>query len=185
VWKGQSNSALRAYRKVLTQAEPAPRGVPITTRNAVGCQLVSEVLYLSGTARVRVFGSSMFPSVLPGDVLVVGREGLNQAVSGDIVLFTRNNRLFAHRVIGQRNRDDVTWLVTCGDSLAENDPPVFRHELLGRVNSIVRGTRQIDPRATLFGRLTSILLRNSHLLTKCFLWLLCRARSRGTTECLT
>jgi Peptidase S24-like len=163
-----------------------PTAVEITARNPVRCQLVSEVLGLSGRARVRVFGSSMLPSVLPGDILIVHRKEIARLAPGDIVLFKQEDRLFAHRVVSQHNREEIPCLVTCGDSLAENDPPVFPHELLGRVTSIIRGTRQMDPRATLFGRLTSILLRNSHLLTRCYLWLLCRARSlREETECPT
>jgi len=162
------------------------RGVAITTQEAIGCQLVAEALQLSGTVRVRVFGTSMFPAVLPGDVLVVQRKELGRLLLGDIVLFKRDDRLFAHRVVGQMDRNGVPCVVTSGDSLPANDPPVFPHELLGRVTSIVRGTRQISPQATLFQQLISSLLRNSDFLSRCFLWLLCRNRSAShAIECPT
>lgn len=158
----------------------------ITTREAIGCQLVAEALQLSGKARVRVFGTSMFPAVLPGDVLVVQRKEIGQLVPGDIVLFKRDDRLFAHRVVARMDRNGVPCVVTSGDSLPDVDPPVFSHELLGRVTSVVRGPRQISPQATLFRRLISSLLRNSDFLTRCFLWLLCRNRSASQAiECPT
>jgi signal peptidase I len=153
---------------------------------AAGCALIPEVLRLSGTVRLRAFGSSMLPAIFPGDILIIDRAELNRSVPGDIVLFKRDKRLFAHRVVGQHDRNGVRCLVTSGDALAECDSPVFPEELLGRVNSIVRGTRQIDPNATLLGRLISISLRNSDLLRRCFLWLLCRTRCfREGSECPT
>jgi hypothetical protein len=160
-------------------------GGDVTTRNTVGCQLIADVLQLSGKAHIRVTGSSMLPCVLPGDVLVVQRERLNQLAPGDIALFARNSRLFAHRVV-DRGSGGFPHLVTCGDSLAEHDQPVLSHELLGRVASIVRGPGRINPRATLLDGLASVLFRHSDFLTRCLLWLLCRTRSlREATECLT
>lgn len=163
----------------------APKPVT-TTREAVSYQLLSEVLRLSGTARIRVFGSSMLPAILPGDILIIGRAKLDSAIPGDIVFFKRDDRLFVHRLIGKQDRKGIPCLVTAGDSLAENDPPVLPRELLGRVTSIVRGQRLVSPHTTTFRRLTSIVLRNSDFLKSCLLWLLCRTRSfRGTTECPT
>ena len=160
------------------------RSVAITTRETIGCELIAEVLLLSGTARIRVLGTSMFPAVLPGDVLVVQREELARLVPGDIVLFKRDDRIFAHRVVSQLDRNGVPCVVTSGDSLPANDPPVFPHQLLGRVTSIVRGQRCVSPQATLLRRRTSMLLRNSDFLTKCLLWLLCRNRFlRQAIEC--
>src|SRR5260370_7045675 len=100
----------------------------------------------------------MLPAILPGDTLVVEQTKTSCAVPGDIVLFRRHERLFAHRVIGQQHRNGVTCIVTSGDSLAESDPPVFRHELLGRVTSILREGRYISPHLTLVHRLISLIL---------------------------
>jgi hypothetical protein len=160
-------------------------GVVNTTRNAVGCQLVADVLQLSGKVRIRATGSSMLPCVLPGDVLVVQREPLRQLAPGDIALFTRDERLFAHRVL-QRESGAIPHLITTGDSISDCDRPVLSDELLGRVTSIIRGRRRIHPRATLLDRSASVLFRRSDLLTRCLLWLLCRTRFlREATECLT
>jgi len=152
----------------------------------VACQLVSEVLQLSGRVRIRVLGDSMFPSILPGDILVVERQELNQLHPGRIVLFTRNGRLFAHRVVGEHRRNDLRVLVTCGDSRRENDAPVFPHELLGCVTSIFRGQRRISPRVTFLMQWVSWCTSRSDFLTRCLLWLIRSIRSRrALTECLT
>ena len=147
------------------------------TRQTVVCRLVSDVLQLSGTARVCVSGSSMLPSIRPGDILLVQRTELNEAAPGDIVLFAREDRLFAHRVISQDFKDGIPCLVTCGDSLDKNDLPVFANELLGRVTSILRGQSQISSPLTLPRRAISTFFRRSPFLTRCWLWLLAQQRS--------
>ena len=154
-----------------------------TTRDAVYFELVSEVLRRSGTARIRVFGSSMVPSVLPGDILIVQQDGTKRLVPGDIIVFARYNRFFAHRVIRVGDRNGTTCFVTSGDSLVDIDPPVLPHELLGRVTSVVRGQRYLDPHLTLFGRWASIVLRNSEFLKRCFLWLLHRRSQLSELRC--
>jgi hypothetical protein len=127
----------------------------------------------------------MLPCILPGDILVVQREPLDQLAVGEIAVFTRRDRLFAHRVVDLGQGANL-HLVTCGDSLYERDLPVLSHELLGRVTSIIRGPRRIKPHTTLLSRLASSLFKESDFLTRCLLWLLCRTRSlREATECLT
>src|SRR4030095_8213006 len=80
--------------------------------------LAAEVLGCFGELQLRVIGSSMFPSVRPGDVLTIRRCAMSAVESGAIVLFTRDGRLFAHRVVARRN----THLVTRGDALEWHEP---------------------------------------------------------------
>jgi signal peptidase I len=151
--------------------------------NGVGCQLISDVLRSFGSVKVRVTGSSMLPCVLPGDILAVQRKELHEVGPGDIVLFVRENRLIAHRVVN-RIRQGSVCLVTCGDSMDQNDPPVFAHELLGRVTFIDRWGLRVDPRATFFGRLVSIVFRRSQFLTRSLVWIVNRTRLlREEVEC--
>jgi len=148
------------------------------TIDSVRCGLISDVLRVSGRARVRVSGSSMLPCLLPGDTLVVHRQEMNRLAEGDIVLYSRGDRLFAHRLLG-RNCEGAPYLITRGDSLAENDPPVFPDEFLGRVTSVLRGKSRIaPPRPTILSRVISALFRQSQILTTLLLWLLHRARRR-------
>jgi hypothetical protein len=179
-----AGNELQADREVLSGGRDV-MPMALSTHGAAGCQLIADVLQLSGKANVRVTGSSMLPCILPGDILVVQREPLNRLALDDIALFTRHNRLFAHRVI-DRGSVEIPYLVTRGDSLYEHDPPVLSHELLGRVTSIIRGQRRIEPHTTLLDRLASFLFMQSDFVTGCLLWLLCRTRSlREATECLT
>jgi hypothetical protein len=163
-----------------------PMSNPLGERNVAACQLVSEVLQLSGSVRIRVLGDSMFPSILPGDTLVVERQEITEMVPGDIVLFARNGRLFAHRMVSQKMRTDHPFVVTCGDSRLDHDAPVFPHEVLGCVTSIARGARRISPRVTRWKKRVSWLGRRSDFLKRCLLWLTCRIHSlRDVTECRT
>src|SRR3979411_594406 len=105
----------------------------------LACVLADEVVRRFGTICLRVFGTSMVPSVLPGDLISVQRASVSEISPGEIVLYMREGRLFAHRVVGYTGgyqRHDDSYLITRGDRLSHNDPPVSSSELLGRVTSI-------------------------------------------------
>ncbi|PYV14176.1 MAG: hypothetical protein DMG21_19045 [Acidobacteria bacterium] len=156
--------------------------------------LFVEVLHAYGMARLRVNGASMLPSIWPGDILEVRRPGEVKIASGELVLFERGGRFFAHRVVGMvempmaevrdarepiRKRDGSlkpilqrdespsrTFLVTRGDRQRRSDPPISPEELLGRVTAIVRGNRRIAPRRRWWGRVASWVLCRSDLCTR-------------------
>ena len=165
-------------------------------RDEVKCDLFLEVLRSFGSARLRVTGTSMLPSIWPGDILEVsllpvssfespissfpgrGRAGERLAEArdsirpGELVLYERSGRFFAHRVVGAMQmpitdcRDpSSTFLVTRGDRLRQPDPPVSPQELVGRVKAIVRGGRRIVPRRTWWGRAVSWVLCRSDVST--------------------
>src|SRR5215469_1498253 len=113
--------------------------------DAIKCELAAEVLRSSGTLRLRVTGWSMLPTVWPGDTLLIERVDPKAVPEGDIVLFGRDRRLFAHRVL----KNERSVLVTRGDSMRTPDSPVDETEFLGRVSSIVRNGKWIKPRRTL------------------------------------
>jgi len=111
------------------------------------CELAAEVLRSSGRLRLGVTGWSMFPSIRPGDALLIELSNHHDVVSGDIVLFFREHRLFAHRAVG-RNHDD--WrILTRGDAMPIEDPPVNEAELLGKVTLIWRGGKCTEPAKSL------------------------------------
>ncbi len=117
----------------------------------LACGLAGEVVRTFGEVRLRVFGTSMVPSILPGDLISVQRVDMSEISPGEIVLFSQQGRLFAHRAAGSAGSPDDPYLVTRGDRLCHNDPPVFSSELLGRVSSIERGHRQVQPATRLSG----------------------------------
>ena len=114
----------------------------------LACDLAEEIVRTFGELRLRVFGTSMVPSILPGDLVSILRVGISEISSGEIVLYSRAGRLFVHRVVCRTNDPQQPLLITRGDRLDHNDPPVSSAELLGRVTSIQRpdgrGYRQIE-----------------------------------------
>jgi len=111
--------------------------------------LAEEVVLTFGELRLRVFGTSMVPSILPGDFVSIHRAGLNEISPGEIVLFRQLDRLFVHRVVDRKIMAAAAGaegpcLITRGDRLRHNDLPVSSSELLGRVISIQRGDRNVE-----------------------------------------
>ena len=136
---------------------------PFGEEHAVKCELAGEVLRSSGTLRLQVTGWSMLPAVWPGDVLVIDRANIKEVSKGDIVLFGRDGRLFAHRVVKKDFRD--AGILTRGDAMSAPDPVVGDHELLGKVSFIVRNGKCMAPSSTprFSERVVARLVRNSNL----------------------
>jgi hypothetical protein len=107
----------------------------------------------------------MLPAIWPGDVLEVRRQDATEICLGEVILFERDGRLFAHRVVEKVGGPERTLLITQGDGLRAPEPPVGPEELLGRVTAVVRGGRRIDPRFTRWRRVASWVLSRSHLCT--------------------
>jgi signal peptidase I len=149
--------------------------------------LVEEVVRSFGRVRLRVLGSSMAPSVLPGDLISIQRAELHEISLGEIVLFSRNGRLFVHRVVSRDAASEMPCLITRGDRLGHNDPPVTAAEFLGRVTAIERSHRLFEPDDRVRGCNLLILsvLRASDLATRAYLHFLARARNLlpAQTEC--
>lgn len=128
--------------------------------HAVKCELAGEVLRSSGKLRLQVTGWSMLPAVWPGDLLVIDRAECKDVANGDIVLFGRDRRLFAHRVVATRLGDP--GVLTRGDAMPAPDPIVREDELLGKVSVIVRNGKYIAPRQPrLSQRAIAALVRSS------------------------
>lgn len=105
--------------------------------------LAVEVLESSGTIRLQALGTSMLPTIWPGDVLDIERKSSDEMVPGAIVLLTRQRRFFIHRLI---EKQDSHW-ITRGDALSQNDVPAVSAQVLGRVSIIHRRNRAISPSA--------------------------------------
>jgi signal peptidase I len=127
------------------------------TRNAVKCELALDVAQTFGEVRLEVTGGSMLPAVWPGDRLIVQRRNPNKIQPGQIILYSRDGGLVAHRVLSR----DGDRLVTRGDSLPQADLPVPPNKIAGEIVSIVRRGRCIAPELTLGRRIVSWLLRRS------------------------
>jgi hypothetical protein len=120
------------FQEFLTGPSPAKEGVK--------CLLFAEIVARCGKAKFKAQGTSMLPSIWPGDTLLVEREGVSGLTAGDIAVYLRCGRLFAHRVL-RVAPDRPARIVTRGDALEEDDPPVLAREIVGRVAAVVPGPR--------------------------------------------
>lgn len=108
--------------------------------------LATELLRQGGSVLLTTRGTSMLPSIWPGDLLTIQGVACNEVVAGDIVLVLRDRRFFVHRLVGLRlGQDGLLW-VTRGDAMPHDDPPAAASEVLGRVASIRRGNCSFVPR---------------------------------------
>jgi signal peptidase I len=98
-------------------------------------RLVQDVLRRFGFARVRAYGASMVPAIHPGDLLNVRGATASEVMPGDVVLFQRGGRLFAHRVVG---RTRTGLLRMRGDAHWRAEPAIATSQVLGIVETLNR-----------------------------------------------
>lgn len=130
----------------------------MSSRDQLHCEMAAKLLRGGGTLQFRALGSSMIPSLWPGDILKIRPVEIADVAAGEIVLFSRNSLLVTHRVV----RKCGSALITRGDSLPFTDPPEGA-ELLGRVVGLIRDGReiQLQPGLSLSLRLVAWLVRHS------------------------
>ncbi|MGC2332395.1 MAG: S24/S26 family peptidase [Candidatus Acidiferrales bacterium] len=143
-------------------------------RAAIEMELAEEVLRSYGKLRIMARGSSMIPTIFPGDVLFVERNPLARLQPGHIALASRGGRFFAHRIVRLTALGGAPRVITRGDALAADDPAFFCDEILGRVTFVVRGERHIElgdqpgPKAS---RILRWAIRNSDAVAAGVMWL--------------
>jgi hypothetical protein len=132
---------------------------PFDPRDLAKNELAAAAIRSFGELRLRATGSSMLPALRPDDVLLVRHCRSEEAGPGDIVLYIRQRRLFAHRVTSRTG----ARLVTQGDGLADPDLPVDANELLGKVVSVMRRGKPVHHASilTLPARMAAFLFRRS------------------------
>jgi signal peptidase I len=126
-------------------------------RLELGCELVTDVARSFETVCLKVTGSSMIPAIWPGDVLTARNCDIHEIQPGQIVLYRRQKGLVAHRAT------HVTGylLITRGDTLQNDDPPIQASDIVGQVVSLVRNGRPVNLRHTPWQRFSSSVLRRS------------------------
>jgi hypothetical protein len=115
------------------------------TRGEVASSLVAEVLHSRGTVQLRATGASMLPTLWPGDLLTIQSRKLERVQAGELALYSREGRFFIHRVVRKRLVAGEPALVTRGDCMSQDDPPVRPAELLGTVTGIARDGSWLAP----------------------------------------
>jgi len=114
------------------------------------------LLRSGSTVRIRAFGTSMLPTIWPGDVLLVEGRALDQLECGDLVLVKREEGVRIHRLVINCG---AHW-ITRGDAMPQDDPPLRPAEILGRVAEIRRPKKVLTPsrQVRLMDRLVARLL---------------------------
>jgi hypothetical protein len=133
--------------------------------------LAAEVLHRFGEVRLVVHGSSMIPSIYPGDMLTVRSASIVDARCGEIVLLLLGGRFFVHRVIRKWPDRNRTIFATRGDALSHEDPSIDGTQLLGRVTAILRHGKTVKCAAHLnpWNKFLRWTVRNSETLARTLL----------------
>jgi len=126
----------RKYPRLMTVSK-----MTLHAADALRCEMAGEVLRSFGRLRLKVLGWSMLPAIWPGDIVELERASGSELGKGQIILFRRDRRLFVHRIL----KADGSTIVTRGDAMPHPDPVVSDQELLGRVTSIERDGKWIQP----------------------------------------
>jgi signal peptidase I len=124
-------------------------------------ELAAEVLRSGGTIRIRAFGTSMLPTIWPGDILQIESKPWHEFEAGDVVLVKREKNILIHRLV---SNDGLQW-TTRGDAMPQDDPPVASADVLGRVAQIQRRNCVMEPKRRLMPvqRVLGWMLCHSHV----------------------
>ena len=108
---------------------------------------VSASLLRKGySVRFRVPGRSMRPTILDGETITVQPVAPPDIKQGDIILYRFQDGVVVHRVVGiGRKKGDALFFILRGDALGTPDEPVVSQRVLGKVVSVERGGRHVDP----------------------------------------
>ena len=108
--------------------------------------------------QIKFSGYSMYPSLRPGDTLLIREVTIKEICPGDIVCIQKNDGHIAHRVVRIEREREKTIIITKGDNITRPDPPMFETGgLIKRVVMIKRGKdRLIIPR---YGKMLALLSR--------------------------
>ncbi|HLV95618.1 MAG TPA: S24/S26 family peptidase [Candidatus Acidoferrales bacterium] len=106
-------------------------------------ELAAEVLRAGCEVKFRAFGSSMIPSIWPGDLLVAEPADSSFPEPGEVALILTDRGLLAHRVVARGEDGLARSIVTRGDALAECDAVFPASAVLGVVVS--RNGRRLRP----------------------------------------
>ena len=128
---------------IYSGALPSMHDARLDLAHEVRLNLAADVLHHFGEVHFVAQGSSMIPSIYPGDLLTVRSESIADARCGEIVLFLLSGRFFVHRVMRKWPERNRIVFATRGDALTQEDPSVDGSQLLGRVTSIVRHGKSV------------------------------------------
>jgi signal peptidase I len=102
---------------------------------------LKAALNRTGSGRLRVFGNSMTPTLREGDIVEVKRYPFHCLMPGQIIAFSRDEKIYMHRV---RYKTSI-GVLTAGDANILLDEPVKEEEYLGLVTARIRKDGSLEP----------------------------------------
>lgn len=114
----------------------------VTAVDEYKIELAAEILRSGGSIRIRAMGTSMLPTIWPGDVLQIESKPRAELAIGDVVLVKREKSVVIHRLV---KSGGPQW-ITRGDAMPQDDPPVAASDVLGRVSQVERCNRATEPK---------------------------------------
>jgi hypothetical protein len=119
----------------------------VVKRDAALFLEVSERLLEQGyRVRFRAGGASMQPAIGDGDAVILAPVNPVAAQPGDILLYRKNRRGIAHRVVHVQHADEaVVAFLLRGDAEPACDAPVTPDEVLGKVVAVERRDDRLAP----------------------------------------
>ena len=106
--------------------------------------LVEERLDAGRAVRFTIPTASMWPTLSPGDAVLVHGVCMDDLCVGDIVIGQWREGWRAHRLIECRREAAQTLLVTQGDNCSAADEAWPLSQLVGVVVSVRRGEREVN-----------------------------------------
>ena len=108
--------------------------------------LSTELLGRGKRVRFRAPGRSMYPTIRENEAITVEPVAPQDVKVGDIILYRSEKSVVAHRVIQiQRGEDKTFRFILREDTWGTLDEPVQAEQILGKVVSVERAGRNIDP----------------------------------------
>jgi len=131
-------------------------------------ELALSVLTAHGNCRLKLFGTSMLPTIWPEETVLVEVRPPSEFRVGDIVFFERAGRFFLHRVRNIRIGVYATMLTTRGDAMPQDDIQVAASSVLGVLVGVRRGDAWVALSKTLSwtSRVLAALAARSTLLAR-------------------
>jgi hypothetical protein len=125
-------------------------------------ETIEETLNCGHSIRFRALGNSMYPTICDGDLITVEPIEPSNVIVSDIILYRHKSGVAAHRVMRILKRSEkksrsalqgpqdhslseTLQFFLRGDAAINYDDPVRADQILGKVVSIERNDRRLDP----------------------------------------
>ena len=116
----------------------------VLDRSKVFLEVATDVLRGGYRMRFRAEGSSMWPTIRPGEAITVEPATATDVKLKDIVLYRTGRRVIGHRVVRIETRNGERVLLARGDAGRGAGEPVAVQQILGKVVAVEREGCKID-----------------------------------------